>query len=91
MLLINQIHNTDTRPQTLLCLLDSGATSCWINSTVIPENTQGIAVSETMNQTLAGTFSSNKELTLYNVILPKFYRSRHINKKQKNLPPEMSI
>ena len=54
--------------------------SCWINSTVIPENTQGITVSETTNQTLAGTFSSNKELTLYNAILPEFYRSRHINK-----------
>ena len=37
-LLIKQIHNTETRPRTLL---DSGATSCWINSTIIPENTQG--------------------------------------------------
>ena len=80
MLLIKQIHNTDTRPQTLLCLLDSGATSCRINSTVIPENTQGITVSETTNQTLAGTFSANNELTLYNAILPEFYRSRHMNK-----------
>ena len=37
-------------------------------------------MSETTNQTLAGTFSSNKELTFYNAILPEFYRSRHINK-----------
>ena len=37
-------------------------------------------MSETTNQTLARTFSSNKELTLYNAILPEFHRSRHINK-----------
>ena len=80
MLLIKQIQNTETKPQTLLCLLDLGATSCWINSTVIPENIQSITMSETTNQTLAGTFSSNKELTLYNAILPEFHRSRHINK-----------
>ena len=78
-LLIKQIHNSETRPRTLLCLLDSGATSCWINSAVIPENTQGITVSETMNQTLAGTFLSNQELSLFNAILPKFRRSQHIN------------
>ena len=85
MLLIKQIHNTETMPRTLLCLLDSGATSCWINSTVIPENTQGITVSETMNQTFVGTFSSNQELTLYNAILPKFHRSQHINKIKMKL------
>ena len=80
MLLIKQIHNTETKPQTLLCLLNSGATSCWINSMVIPENTQGITVSETTNKTLARTFFSSKELTLYNAILPEFHRSRHMNK-----------
>ena len=37
-------------------------------------------MSETTNQTLAGTFLANKELTLYNAILPEFYRSRHMNK-----------
>ena len=80
MLLIKQIQKTETKPQTLLCLLDSGAMSCWINSTVVPENIQSITVSATTNQTLAGTFSSDKELTLYNAILPEFHRSRHINK-----------
>ena len=54
--------------------------SWWINFTTIPKGTQGITVSNTTNQTLVGTFSSNQELTLSNAILPKFHRSRHINK-----------
>ena len=73
MLLTKQIQKSETPPKTLLCLLDSGAMSCWINSTIIPQDTQGITVSKTTNQTLAGTFSSNQELTLYNAILPKFH------------------
>ena len=59
----------------MLCLLDSGATGCWITCSTIKKGKQGKTVSEVMNQTLAGTFSSNQELTLSNTLLPEFHRS----------------
>ena len=79
-LLTKHIQNTETLPKPMLCLLDSGTTSCWINCNPIPKGAQGITVSGVTNQTLAGTFSSNQELTLCNAILPEFHRSQHINK-----------
>ena len=58
-----------------LCLLDSGATGCWISRTRLPPNIQGKTVAEVTSQTLAGTFTSNQEIQLEQVMLPEFFKT----------------
>ena len=43
-----------------------------------PKGTQGQTVSGMTNQTLAGTFSSNQELTLSNALFPELHRSQKL-------------
>ena len=62
-----------------LCLLDSGATSCWISRTRLPQNIQGKTVAEVTSQTLAGTFTSNQEIQLEQVMLPEFSKTQKID------------
>ena len=52
-----------------------------------PKGTQGQTVSGMTSQTLAGTFSSNQELTLSNALFPEFHRS----KKSTTYKPKSSI
>ena len=59
----------------MLCLSDSAATDRWITCNTILKGMQGKTVSDVMNQTLAGTFSSNQELTLSNTLLLEFHGS----------------
>ena len=68
-----------------LCLLDSGATGCWISSTRLPPNIQGKTVAEVTSQTLAGTFTSNQEIQLEQVMLPEFFKTRRIDLVQAKI------
>ena len=78
-LLIEKIQRKENLLKPLLCQLDSGATSFWITHNAILEGTN---VQDITNHTLAGTFSSNQELTLSNMLFPEFHRSRNINNIQ---------
>ena len=67
-----------------LCLLDSGATGCWISRAQLPQNIQGKTVDQVTSQTLAGTFTSHQEVQLEQVMLPEFFKTRkldHVNAK----------
>ena len=77
-LLTKRIQGKEHLPKPLLCLLDSGTTSCWITCNAIP-------MSAITNQTLAGTFSSNQELTLSNTLFPEFHRARSIDNIQAKI------
>ena len=65
-----------TKP--FLCLLDSGATGCWISRSKLPPYIRTYHVAPITNQTLAGTFTANEEVKLYNILLPEFHKTRRI-------------
>ena len=65
-----------TKP--FLCLLDSGATGCWISRSKLPPYIRTYHVAPITNQTLAGTFTANEEVKLYNILLPEFHKTRCI-------------
>ena len=62
----------------MLCLLDSGATSCWISRTALPPDIPTNQVPTVMNQTLAGSFTSNESGNIHNLLLPEFHHTRRI-------------
>ena len=66
-------------PTPLLCLLDSGATGCWICQKRLPPSIHGKTVPKVTNQTLAGTFTSTQETSLQQVILLEFYCTRRLD------------
>ena len=68
-----------------LCLLDSGATGCWVSRTRLPQNIQGKKVAEITSQTLAGTFTSNQEIQLEQVMLPEFFKTRKVDYVQAKI------
>ena len=68
-----------------LCLLDSGATGCWVSRTRLPPNIQGKKVAEITSLTLAGTFTSNKEIQLEQVMLPEFSKTRKVDYVQAKI------
>ena len=72
-----------TRP--FLCLLDSGATGCWISRARLPQHIQGKRVAEITSQTLAGTFTSNQEIQLEQVMLSEFFKTRKIDYVQAKI------
>ena len=63
----------------LLALLDSGATNSFINENVIPKGVIGTPTKEIQSQTLAGSFLSNKMISLQKVSLPEFLPNRIFN------------
>ena len=65
-----------TKP--FLCLLDSGATGCWISRSKLPPYIRTYHVAPITNQTLAGTFTANEEVKLYKILLPEFHKTRRI-------------
>ena len=67
-----------------LCLLDSGATGCWISRARLLQNIRGKTVDQVTSQTLAGTFTSSQEVQFEQVMLPEFFKTRkldHVNVK----------
>ena len=73
------IQDHDISATPLLCLLDSGATGCWISHTKVPADTPRNKVSKVVNQTLAGTFSSMEEIQLRNIFLPEFHHTHQLD------------
>ena len=71
--------------RSFLCLLDSGATGCWISRTRLPQHIQGQTVAEVTSQTLAGTFTSNQEIQLEQVMLPEFLKTRKVDHVQAKI------
>ena len=61
-----------------LCLLDSGATGCWISRSKLLPHIHTYQVASVTNQTLAGNFTANEEIKLHNILLPKFHKTRRI-------------
>ena len=78
-LIAQRVQQKPFMHRPLLCLLDSGATGSWISRTRLPQHIQGKKVAEVTSQTLAGTFTSNQEIQLEQVMLPEFFKTRKID------------
>ena len=61
-----------------LCLLDSGATGCWISRSKLPPHICTYHVTPVTNQTLARSFTANEKIKLHNILLPEFHKTRCI-------------
>ena len=64
----------------LVVLLDSGSTTTWINKKSLLPGIQGYTVEKVTGSTLAGTFSSSKQVCLEDVSLPDFYSKQKLPK-----------
>ena len=69
----------------MLCLLDSGATGCWISRKQLPSTIRTNKIPAITNQTLAGNFTSNESITLKHVLLPEFHRTRRLDTLQAKI------
>ena len=78
MLEISQIHSSSQPRKPFLCLLDSGATGCWISREKLPPHIRTYHVAPVTNQTLAGNFTANEEVNLQGVLLPEFHKTRRL-------------
>ena len=66
------------KQKKFLCLLDLGATVCWISHSKLPPYIRTYHVAPVRNQTLAGNFTANEEIKLHNILLPEFHKTRRI-------------
>ena len=66
------------KQKKFLCLLDLGATVCWISHSKLPPYICTYHVAPVRNQTLAGNFTANEEIKLHNILLPEFHKTRRI-------------
>ena len=73
LLMSTTIQKVHFNGQPVLCLLDSGATSSWIARKRLPKGVFGKTVQMVSNQTMAGTFSSNRQIKLEGVLFPEFF------------------
>ena len=76
---MSHIQDATTSQPPMLCLLDSGATSCWISRKKPPPTLRTDKIPAITNQTLAGSFTSNESVTLRNILLPEFHRTRRLD------------
>ena len=72
-LLSTTIQQVESSGQPLLCLLDSGATSSWIAKRKLLKGVVIDTVPMVSNQTMAGMFSSNKQVELRGVVFLEFF------------------
>ena len=82
---MSYIQDTAFNQPPMLCLLDSGATGCWISRKKLPSTIWTNKIPAITNQTLAGNFTSNESITLKNVILPEFHRTRRLDALQAKI------
>ena len=75
LLLSTMIQQVEFSGQPLLCLLDSGATSSWITKRKLPKSVAIDTVPTVNNQTMAGTFSSTKQVELRGVVFLEFFHT----------------
>ena len=60
---------------SLLCLIDSGATTSWIHCQALPKGCHGQTVDSITNGTMAGTSTSDQAVLLHEITLPEFSSS----------------
>ena len=75
LLLSTTIQQVEFSGQPLLSLLDSGATSSWIAKRKLPKGVVINTVPTVSNQTMARTFSSNKQVELRGVVFLEFFHT----------------
>ena len=56
----------------LLVLFDSGSTTSWFNRKTLPTGVHGTTVESITGSTIVGTFNSNQQVHLTNLVLPEF-------------------
>ena len=76
---MSHIQDTVSDQPPMLCLLDSGATGCWISRKRLPSTICTNKIPAITNQTLAGNFTANESIILKNVLLPEFHRTRRLD------------
>ena len=61
------MDSSSQQKNPFLCLLDSGATGCWISRDKLPPHICTYHVTPVNNQTLAGNFTANEEVKLHDI------------------------
>ena len=64
--------------QPFLCLLDLGATGCWISQSETATPDLYLPCGSCYESDLAGNFTANEEIKLHNILLPEFHKIRRI-------------
>ena len=82
---MSYIQDTAFNQPPMLCLLDSGATGCWISRKQLPSTIRTNKIPAITNQTLAGNFTSNESIILKHVLLPEFHRTRRLDTLQAKI------
>ena len=82
---MSHIQETVINQPPMLCLLDSGATGCWISREKLPSTVRTNKIPAITNQTLAGNFTANESVMLKNVLLPEFHRTRRLDTLQAKI------
>ena len=70
-LVMSHIQDIALSQPPMLCLLDLGATGCWISRKKLPSMIHTNKIPAITNQTLAGSFTANESIILKNVLLPE--------------------
>ena len=73
---VPQVHSSSQQKTLFFCLLDSGATGCWISREKLPPHIRTYHVVPVTNQTLAGNFTASEEVKLHDILLPEFHKTR---------------
>ena len=82
---MSHIQETVINQPPMLCLLDSGATGCWISREKLPSTIRTNKIPAITNQTLAGNFTANESVMLKNVLLLEFHRTRRLDTLQAKI------
>ena len=72
------MHYSSQNKTPFLCLLDSGATGCWILRSKLLPHIRTYHVAPVTYQTLAGSFTANEEVKLHDILLPEFHKTRRL-------------
>ena len=73
----------------MLCLLDLGATGCWISEKKLPSTIHTNKIPAITNQTLAGNFTANESIVLKNVLLLEFHRTHRLDTLEAKIFDQM--
>ena len=82
---MSHIQETVINQPPMLCLLDSGATVCWISREKLHSMVWTNKIPAITNQTLAGNFTANESVMLKNVLLPEFHHTRRLDTLQAKI------
>ena len=82
---MSHVQDTIFNQPPMLCLLDLGATGCWISRKKLPSTICTNKIPAVTNQTLAGSFAANESIILKNVLLLAFHRTRRLETLQAKI------